>query len=136
MSVSALISHLCLYSCLLLLIRPSLYSVCFVFPCFVVAPPPPPPTLLPRSLPLYFSLALSGKRYAMAPKSGGCGSMGIFQERDNRIAALTAVIELIRRPGSDNVITAVLRPLISPPPNLLRLRSEKWREGAHRSSFQ
>lgn len=42
--------------------------------------------------------------------------MGIFQHRDNRIAALTGAIELIRRPGSDNVITAVLRPLISPPP--------------------
>lgn len=41
--------------------------------------------------------------------------MGIFQHPDNRIAALTGAIELIRRPGSDNVITAVLRPLISPP---------------------
>lgn len=46
--------------------------------------------------------------------------MGIFQHRDNRIAALTGAIELIRRPGSDNVITAVLRPLISPQPALYK----------------
>lgn len=30
------------------------------------------------------------------------------------MAALTGVIELIHKPGSDNVITAVLSPLISP----------------------
>lgn len=90
-------------------------------------------------LPLYFSLALSGERYAVAPKSRDCGSMGIFQHRDNRIAALTGAIELIRRPGSDNVITAVLRPLISPPPpNLLCLRSRRQEEegGGHRALFQ
>lgn len=64
--------------------------------------------------------------------------MGIFQHRDNRIAALTGAIELIRRPGSDNVITAVLRPLISPP-NLLCIRSRRWEEegeGGHRAFFQ
>lgn len=103
-------------------------QLCFSPFCF--RPPPPP---------LYFSLALSGERYAVAPKSRGCGSMGIFQHRDNRIAALTGAIELIRRPGSDNVITAVLRPLISPPPpNLLCLRSRRWEEegGGHRALFQ
>lgn len=65
--------------------------------------------------------------------------MGIFQHRDNRNAALTGAIELIRRPGSDNVITAVLRPLISPPPNLLCIRSRRWRDrgrGEHRALFQ
>lgn len=86
-------------------------QLCFSLFCF--HPPPSPPSS--PSSPLYFSLALSGERYAVAPKSRGCGSMGIFQHRDNRIAALTGAIELIRRPGSDNVITAVLRPLISPP---------------------
>lgn len=83
----ALISHLHLCSCHLLLIRLSLFSLSFVFPCFVFLPPPPS----------YFSLALSGERYAVAPKSRGCGSMGIFQHRDNRNAALTGAIELIRR---------------------------------------
>lgn len=64
--------------------------------------------------------------------------MGIFQHRDNRNAALTGAIELIRRPGSDNVITAVLRPLISPL-NLLCIRSRRWRDrgrGEHRALFQ
>lgn len=63
--------------------------------------------------------------------------MGLFQHRDNRIAALTGAIELIRSPSSDNVITAVLRPLISPP-NLLRVRSRRWQEegGGHEALFQ
>lgn len=61
-------------------------------------------------------------------------SMGIFQHRDNRIAALTGAIELIRRPGSDNVITAVLRPLISPP-HLLCIRSRRGGGGSTDPSF-
>lgn len=64
------------------------------------------------------------------------GSMGIFLHCDNRIAALTGAIELIRRPGSDNVITAVLRPLI-PPSNLLCVYKEQKMGGRRgRALFQ
>lgn len=56
------------------------------------------------------------------------GSMGIFQHSDNRIAALTGAIELIRRPGSDNVITAVLRPLIPLPTCSVCIRSRRWEQ--------
>lgn len=54
----------------------------------------------------------------MAPKSQSCRTVGNFQHADNRRAALTGAIELIRRPSSDNVIIAVLKPVISPLPNL------------------
>lgn len=101
-------------------------QLCFSQFCFL--PPPRPP-------PLYFSLALSGERYAVAPKSQGCGSMGIFQHCDNRIAALTGAIELIRRPGSDNVITAVLRPLISPPQPALYKEQNMGGGGGAEPSF-
>lgn len=60
--------------------------------------------------------------------------MGIFQHRDNRNAALTGAIELIRRPGSDNVITAVLRPLISPPQPALYKEQEM--EGSREGGVQ
>ena len=121
----ALISHLHLCSCLVLLIRLIIFpQLCFSMFCCHPLPPP-----------LYFSLALSGERYEVAPKSSVCGSMGIFQLRDNRNAALTGAIELILRPGSDNVITAVLRPLI-PPPQPALYKEQEAGGGGHRALFQ
>lgn len=63
------------------------------------------------------------------------GSMGIFQHCDNRMAALTGAIELIRRPSSDNVITAVLRPLIPLPTCSVCIRSRRWEEEGGGHSF-
>lgn len=63
------------------------------------------------------------------------GSMGIFQYCDNRIAALTGAIELIHRPGSDNVITAVLRPLIPLPTCSVCIRSRRFEEEGGGHSF-
>lgn len=112
-----------------LFLPPSFNKTLIIFPqlCFSLF------CFRPPSFPLYFSLALSGERYAVAPKSKGCGSMGIFQHRDNRIAALTGAIELIRRPGSDNVITAVLRPLIPPPQPALYKEQEMGGGGGGRA---
>jgi len=105
-----------------LFLPPSFNKTLIIFPtalffsCFVLAPPPP-----------VFQPGFVRREICGGKKSRGRGCMGIFQRRDNRNAALTGAIELIRRLGSDNVITAVLRPLI-PPPNLLCIRSRRWEE--------
>lgn len=125
----ALMSHLHLCSCHLLLIRLIIFSLRFV----------PPPVLFSCPLPSCFSLALSGERYAVALKSQDCGSMGGWGvevlHRDNRNAALTGAIELIRSLCSDNVITAVLRPLFPPPQPALYTEQEMG-GGGNRASFK
>lgn len=99
-------------------------QLCFSLFCFH-------PLLLPSCTAAWFCQERD-MRWHQNPEAG---SMGIFQHCDNRIAALTAAIELIRRPSSDNVITAVLRPLIPLPTCSVCIRSRRWEEEGGGHSF-